>query len=308
MRKVRTILSRLFILFGVCCLLYPFVSTWYNNRKNTFELDVYKKSVAEQVDYSSELYKADLFNKKLVHMPGRFNMSGKMLEEYNSLLNVNDVMAYVEIPKISVVQPVHHGTDQYSLSYGVGHYIGSSLPVGGSSTHCVLSGHTGMASQLMFTNLVDLEIGDEFFVTCLNRKLTYQVDQIKTVLPSDSSLLEIYENEDYCTLITCVPLGVNSHRLLVRGKCIGYSKAFADDEISKTKRVVTTLDKINWFLVALAILLLSYFVYVTIVAYKLKKQKREIEERRKTAVITTDKEHNVVIKYKKDKTNDRGGG
>ena len=134
-------------------------------------------------------------------------------------------MGYVEIPKISVNLPIYHGTGNDSLERGVGHLLGSSLPVGGASTHAILTGHSGMATQKMFTDLEQLSVGDVFYLHILDETLAYQVDRIKTVLPYDTNLLGITSGRDYCTLVTCTPYGINTHRLLVRGTRITYEEA-----------------------------------------------------------------------------------
>ena len=134
-------------------------------------------------------------------------------------------MGYVEIPKISVNLPIYHGTGNDSLDRGVGHLLGSSLPVGGEDTHCILTGHSGLATQKMFTDLEQLEVTDVFYLNVLGEVLAYQVEEINTVLPHDTSLLGITSGEDYCTLVTCTPYGVNTHRLLVRGTRIPYEEA-----------------------------------------------------------------------------------
>lgn len=140
-------------------------------------------------------------------------------ENYNNLLNLNGdgIMGYVEIPKINVNLPIYHGTSDEVLMKGVGHLIGSSLPIGGASTHAVIAGHTGMAANRFFTDLPKMEVGDLFYITVLTRKLTYRVTEIHTVAPSESSYLAIQSGKDRCTLITCTPLGSNSYRLLVQG-------------------------------------------------------------------------------------------
>lgn len=156
--------------------------------------------------------------------------------EYDSLLNVTGegTMGYVVVPKINVNLPIYHGTGNDSLDRGVGHLLGSSLPVGGESTHAILTGHSGMASQKMFTDLEQLNTGDVFYLQILNETLAYQVVEINTVLPYDTSLLGITHGEDYCTLVTCTPYGVNTHRLLVRGSRIPYEEAEEIEEESIT--------------------------------------------------------------------------
>lgn len=147
--------------------------------------------------------------------------------DYENLLNLagDSIMGYVEIPKIQVLLPIYHGTEGETLERGVGHLLGSSLPVGGESTHTILSGHSGMASQKMFTDLGQLTTEDVFYLHVLNETLAYQVTEINTVLPHDTSLLGIAPGEDLCTLVTCTPYGINTHRLLVRGSRIPYEEA-----------------------------------------------------------------------------------
>ena len=148
-------------------------------------------------------------------------------EDYKNQLNIagNSIMGYVNIPSINVHLPIYHGTETKTLEKGIGHLLGSSLPVGGDTTHSILTAHSGMASQKMFSDLPQLKIGDVFYLEVLGETLAYQVDQIKTVLPYDVTYLGIEEGRDLCTLVTCTPFGVNTHRLLVRGTRIPYEKA-----------------------------------------------------------------------------------
>lgn len=156
--------------------------------------------------------------------------SGDALQEaavdYADQLNLtgNGIMGYVQIPKLGITLPIYHGTADSTLELGIGHLLGSSLPVGGESTHTILTGHSGMASQKMFSDLPELEVGDVFYLEILNETLAYQVDQIKTVLPQNTAYLSIVTGEDLCTLVTCTPFGINTHRLLVRGTRIPYSE------------------------------------------------------------------------------------
>lgn len=214
--------------------LYPVVSN-YVNQKYASEIFTAYQEVIAQTDNSvlmQEWEKAAAYNQSLV--PGAKSGSGytqeallSASEGYDSILNLtgDGTMGYVEIPKINVHLPIYHGTGDSSLSKGVGHLLGSSLPVGGDSTHTILSGHSGMASQTMFTDLEQLTVGDVFYLHVLNEILAYQVVEIYTVLPSDTSLLGIREGKDYCTLVTCTPYGVNTHRLLVTASRIPYEKA-----------------------------------------------------------------------------------
>lgn len=155
-------------------------------------------------------------------------------EDYAEQLNIagNGIMGYVVIPNIQVNLPIFHGTADVTLAKGVGHLLGSSLPVGGKGTHTVLTGHSGMASQKMFSDLPGMKVGDVFYLDILGQRLAYEVQEINTVLPYDTSLLEIEPEEDLCTLVTCTPYGVNTHRLLVRGSRIPYVEQSADETIS----------------------------------------------------------------------------
>lgn len=165
------------------------------------------------------------------------------VEEYAQLLDLTGTgtMGYVHIPKLGVSLPIYHGTEEETLERGVGHLIGSSLPIGGSSTHTILTGHSGLASQKMFSDLDKMEVGDTFYLEVLNEVLAYEVDQINTVLPHDTTYLGLEENKDLCTLVTCTPFGVNTHRLLVRGHRIPYTPENTDNpaiELAETEESV----------------------------------------------------------------------
>lgn len=227
--------------------LYPVISN-YVNQKYASQIHTAYLEVTEQAD-DSELLKAkelaDAYNRTLVpgaSMVDAYSQEGLLAAsaDYDSQLDVagNGIMGYVEIPKISVNLPIYHGTENDSLERGIGHLLGSSLPVGGESTHTILSGHSGMASQKMFTDLEQLTVGDVFYLHVLNETLAYQVVEINTVLPYDTSLLGVAPGEDLCTLVTCTPYGVNTHRLLVRGSRIPYEEAaaLAEENIEQAPR------------------------------------------------------------------------
>lgn len=214
--------------------LYPVISN-YVNQKYASQIHTAYQEVMEQIDDSAlreAKEQADIYNHSLI--PGASTQDAYSQEgllaasaDYDSQLNIagNGIMGYVEIPKISVNLPIYHGTENDSLERGIGHLLGSSLPVGGESTHTILSGHSGMASQKMFTDLEQLTAGDVFYLHVLDETLAYQVVEINTVLPYNTSLLGIVPGEDLCTLVTCTPYGVNTHRLLVRGSRIPYAEA-----------------------------------------------------------------------------------
>lgn len=227
----KTILfSDLLMLICVCMLLYPITADIWNAKHTSRMYGAYKEAVdnLDDEEYAEILNQAKSYNETLINRGNsRFNMTDDERAEYESCLNIpdTDVMAYITCDKIGVKHmPIYHGTGDAVLQAGIGHYEGSSLPVGGESTHCVLSGHTGMAGLKMFSELTKLKKGDSFRINVLNKTLTYQVDDINEVYPNDISHLEIEEGKDYCTLITCIPVGLNSKRLLVRGIRVGNQK------------------------------------------------------------------------------------
>ncbi|MCI6999692.1 MAG: class C sortase [Clostridiales bacterium] len=206
---------------GALLLLYPTISDFWNSFHQSRAIASYAEQVADLDEnaYDRLWEDARIYNKTLGDRMNRFVMAEEQKKAYAALLNIadNGVMGYIEIPKVRCNLPIYHGTDEAVLQVAIGHVPGSSLPVGGASTHCVLSGHRGLPSAKLFTNLDELETGDVFMLRVLDETLTYEVDQIRTVLPNELGDLAIVEGEDYCTLVTCTPYGINSHRLLVRG-------------------------------------------------------------------------------------------
>lgn len=234
-KKVWTIAGAvLMFLLALGITLYPLISTWYNERHQS-EIHTHYVEVVENADKSEIITarrKANEYNASIV--PGAiieesFTQEAMLAaaEDYDNQLNLggDGIMGYVEIPLIKVNLPIYHGTDSETLDAGIGHLLGTSLPVGGNSTHTVLTAHSGMANQKLFSDLDKLKKGDVFYLRVLDENLAYQVEEINTVLPHESELLEIAEGEDYCTLVTCTPFGVNTHRLLVRGTRIPYEEA-----------------------------------------------------------------------------------
>lgn len=206
---------------GALLLLYPTISDFWNSFHQSRAIASYAEQVADLDEnaYDRLWEDARIYNKTLGDRMNRFVMAEEQKKAYAALLNIadNGVMGYIEIPKVRCNLPIYHGTDEAVLQVAIGHVPGSSLPVGGESTHCVLSGHRGLPSAKLFTNLDELETGNVFMLRVLDETLTYEVDQIRTVLPNELGDLAIVEGEDYCTLVTCTPYGINSHRLLVRG-------------------------------------------------------------------------------------------
>ena len=219
--RITTILLILIFLAGASLLLYPTVSDYWNSLHQSRAIAEYSKKVAEmkQEDYSQLLAAAQEYNRSLLEKEDRYKMSDEERAEYESLLDIsgNGIMGYIEIPGIRVSLPLYHGTSEAVLQVAAGHIEGSSLPVGGKGTHCAISGHRGLPSAKLFTDLDKMKEGDTFSLKVLNETLTYQVDQILVVEPYDMDALEIDPEQDYCTLVTCTPYGINTHRLLIRG-------------------------------------------------------------------------------------------
>ena len=206
---------------GVGIFLYPFLSDWWNRQQQTKEISRYEETAAafSKAECERILNEAEEYNKRLALNSGRFRLSEEELEEYNQTLDVTGtgIMGSVEIPSLDIRLPIYHGTNDEVLQNAVGHLEGTSLPVGGTGTHAAISAHRGLPTARLFTDIDQMKEGDLFFIKVLDRTLAYEVDQIRVVLPDEMQDLAIDPQEDYCTLITCTPYGVNTHRLLVRG-------------------------------------------------------------------------------------------
>lgn len=216
-----TVVLVLILLVGLSLLLYPTFSDYWNSFHQTQAIASYSKEVSQLDDETFEELKEEAiaYNNSLIGKSNRLNLSKTEEKEYESLLDVTGtgIMGYIEISKIRCSLPIYHGTDDAVLQIAIGHIPGSSLPVGGESTHCVLSGHRGLPSAKLFSKLDQMEVGDTFVLRVLDDVLTYEVDQILIVEPQEINSLQIEEGKDLCTLVTCTPYGVNTHRLLVRG-------------------------------------------------------------------------------------------
>lgn len=216
-----TILLVLIFLLGLSLLLYPAVSDYWNSKHQTRAIAVYSEEVSglDKEQYQALWAGAAAYNASLRERDNAYLLTEEQKAAYEQLLNVSGlgIMGYIEIPSIDCSLPIYHGTEESVLQIAIGHLEWSSLPVGGESTHCVLSGHRGLPSAKLFTNLDKLQEGDVFMLRVLDEVLTYEVDQILIVEPQEIVALQITEGEDYCTLVTCTPYGINSHRLLVRG-------------------------------------------------------------------------------------------
>lgn len=211
----------LVLLVGLSLLLYPTVSDYWNSFHQTRAITTYVEEVADldKEEYERLWNAAQEYNRALAQRGTDFSMTEEQIDEYEQMLDISGlgIMGYIEIPEIKCSLPIYHGTDEAVLQIAIGHLEWSSLPVGGENSHCVLSGHRGLPSAKLFTNLDQLKEGDIFMLRVLDEVLTYEVDQIRIVEPQEVTDLQIENGKDYCTLVTCTPYGINTHRLLVRG-------------------------------------------------------------------------------------------
>ena len=221
-KHLSTILLVMILFLGVAILLYPTVSDYWNSFHQSRAIASYIEQIEniDPADYDREWALAREYNRALIQKPNRFLLSDEEYAEYESLLNLtgSGIMGYIEVPKINCTLPIYHGTDDAVLQIAVGHIEGTSLPTGDAGTHAVLSGHRGLPSAKLFTDLDQMEEGDLFVIRVMDQIMTYEVDQILIVLPEEMDALAIDPEQDYCTLVTCTPYGINSHRLLVRGR------------------------------------------------------------------------------------------
>ena len=257
-KTAQSYIPLLVFLIGLSLLLYPTISDRWNAMHQSQAIVSYAHKVDNLDTEQNRImwHNAENFNAGVVSRDNQFRMSDEELARYETLLNIdgNGIMGYVEIPSINCRLPVYHGTEEKTLQVGVGHIEWSSLPVGGESTHAVLSGHRGLPSARLFTDLNKLTEGDHFLLYVLSETLTYEVDQIRIVEPEDISDLQIQQGLDLCTLVTCTPYGINTHRLLIRGHRI-------ENEVVSTPKFVTSdAARINPKLVALAIGVLNVSV------------------------------------------------
>lgn len=276
-RKINALLL-LILIVGLSLLLYPPISNWWNSMRQSRVMVSYADAISriDNDTYKQILEDARSYNKYVSSKGGGgWSFTDAEQAEYDSLLNVDGtgVMGYIEIRKINCTLPIYHGTSDGVLQIAIGHNEGTSLPVGGESSHCVLSGHRGLPSARLFTDLDQMGVGDTFIINTLDEVLTYEVDQVHIVLPHEISELRIEPGKDLCTLLTCTPYGINSHRLLVRGHRI--------DTVRQSEiRVTADSIQVDPPLVALFIgapILLLLTLAVLLLPLKSRKQ-TEIEE------------------------------
>lgn len=265
-KHISTIIAILVFVTGLSLLLYPTVSNYWNSLHQSRVVANYSDALAkmDQKKKQAEIDRAVEYNAGLINNGGRFTPSDSELSKYKSLLNADGtgMMGYVTIPKIQVKLAIYHTVDESVLQIGVGHLEGSSLPVGGASTHCVISSHRGLPSAKLFTDLDKLKKGDYFYLHVYDKVLAYKVDNIAIVEPNDYGLLEIEEGKDLCTLFTCTPYGINTHRLLVRGHRV--------ENMMDEKNLTADAAKVNPLVVASVIGLILYGIGY--VVYRMKRK------------------------------------
>ena len=274
MKKKSSFVTAILIaaLLAGALLLYPTVSDYWNSFHQSRAIASYAEQVADLDDNTYDQIWADAraYNETLDNSTSRFVMTEEQKKIYEALLNIadNGVMGYIEIPKIKCNLPIYHGTDEAVLQIAIGHVQGSSLPAGGESTHCVLSGHRGLPSAKLFSDLDQLTEGDVFLLRVLDETLTYEVDQIRTVLPDELDDLAIEEGKEYCTLVTCTPYGINSHRLLVRGHRV------ENQASASTIRVTADAMQIEPLLIAplVAVPMLLVLLVMVLIPHRTKKK------------------------------------
>ena len=271
-RKANKLIIGIIFLAGLSLLLYPFVANQWNNYRqkqliSSYEQTVSEKDAAHEIDYDAELQKAEAYNEALLPsiLPDSFAVaaaSDKEDQSYMDALNIagDEMMGIVEIPKIDIKLPIYHTTDEDVLKQAAGHLEGSSLPIGGKSTHAVISAHRGLPSASLFTDLDQMKVGDHFLLHVLDETLCYEVDKISVVKPEDTSALAVEDGQDLVTLLTCTPYGVNTERLLVRGHRVPY----VEEEVKEEKTVLSGsslhTNYLLWVFVGLSVTALFVFV------------------------------------------------
>lgn len=274
--KITTWILVLALLAGLSLLLYPTISDYWNSMHASQAVATYAEDVKSigQAQYDSMLTAAYAYNERLLARTNDFYLDDEQQAAYDQLLNIGQtgIMGYIEIPVIKLSLPIYHGTSDSVLQIAVGHLDWTSLPVGGANTHCVLSGHRGLPSAKLFTNLDQMKTGDTFVIRVLDEVLTYEVDQILIVEPNDTSALTVEADKDLCTLVTCTPYGINSHRLLVRGHRIENTPE------AKTIRVVADAIQIEPLVVAPVVAAPVLLVLLVLLMLPKRKKHSEKEE------------------------------
>ena len=287
-----TLILLLILLIGAGLIAYPSFADWWNSFHQSRAVASYAETVANMntEEYERIISKAQAYNRKLSRSGILWTLDEDEEKEYKEQLDIgtSGIMGYIDIPKIDVMLPIYHGIDESILQVAVGHIPGTSLPVGGKGSHCVVSGHRGLPSARLFTDIDKLVEGDSFTITVLNKTLTYEVDQIRTVLPTDLSDLQIEKGKDYVTLVTCTPYGINTHRLLVRGHRI--ENADGDASVIADALQIEPIYIAPFIAIPILILLIIGMFIMTGMRTRRRREKRQIYSQ---------------MRVKDDKTEDR---
>lgn len=281
--RLETFLIVFHIVAGLCLILYPTVSNILKNIAFQNNIHTYTAAVAELDEnaYAEYITAAQAYNEALFERGGPFaSLDAADYAVYDRLLRVSgtDIMGYVIIEKINVTLPIYHGTSDEVLQNGIGHLEGTSLPIGGENTHSVISGHRGLPSATLFTNLDRLIIGDTFHIRVLGETLTYEIDQITAVAPNDWSELKIAGGMDYCTLLTCTPYAVNTHRMLVRGHRIETPPEELDTEVQWYQAVADQNWKLILLIAAAGVLVLAIITVIVVAAVRSYQRKKRSQK------------------------------
>lgn len=276
--KLRKFIIAVTIVVGMGLVSYPLISSFVNSLRQEEIISEYNTVInnLNNDDIEQAYRSAQEYNDKLVYVVNRFEHTE--LYDKTPGISADGMIGYVDIPSIDVHLPIYHGTDEATLSGALGHMEGTSFPVEGEGVHAVIVGHSGMMQQDMFTNLPQLKVGDTFSVTVARREIVYKVDQIETVLPNETSLLRLYPGKNYCTLLTCVPYGVNSHRLLVRGVQVSEDDHSSESQTVKSSKVITRTDMINYGALAGGVLVLCTPIAVVLIKRRRDKRKQDYEK------------------------------
>lgn len=287
-----TLILLLILLIGAGLIAYPSFADWWNSFHQSRAVASYAETVANMntEEYERIISKAQAYNRKLSRSGILWTLDEDEEKEYKEQLDIatSGIMGYIDIPKIDVMLPIYHGIDESILQVAVGHIPGTSLPVGGKGSHCAVSGHRGLPSARLFTDIDKLVEGDTFTITVLNKTLTYEVDQIRTVLPTDLSDLQIEKGKDYVTLVTCTPYGINTHRLLVRGHRI--ENADGDASVIADALQIEPIYIAPFIAIPILILLIIGMFIMTGMRTRRRREKRQIYSQ---------------MRVKDDKTEDR---
>ena len=278
-KHLTTLILLFMVVLGAGLIAYPTFADWWNSFHQSRAVASYAEavSVMDYSHYDEIIYGAEEYNRQLAQTGFQLEMSEEQLAWYNEELDITGtgIMGYIDIPKIKITLPIYHGVSESVLQVAIGHIEGTSLPVGGASSHCVVSGHRGLPSAKLFTDIDKLVTGDTWTVTVLNRTYTYEVDQIRVVEPTDLSVLQIEEGKDYCTLVTCTPYGINTHRLLVRGHRI--ENAQGEALVIADALQINTVFIAPFIAVPLIVFMIIYMLISTSYESRMKKKRQRAD-------------------------------